>query len=108
MLTTAQQVGLAMGAFVIIVGALAMDLAVAGADPKILAMAPQKKKKRLRSFLSRVPRHFSARLNQDRAVEAGARISARNKDAQVSARAVEARIAHRRTIGSIFPENCLK
>jgi hypothetical protein len=54
------------------------------------------------------PRQFFTRLNQDRAVGAGERISGRNKDTEGSARAVEARIAHRRTIGSKFPENCLK
>jgi hypothetical protein len=100
---TAQQVCLAMDAFVI-VGALALDLAVAGANPAILARAAQRR--RARSFLSRVARHFSASLNLDRAVGASASISARNKDAQVSARAVEARIAHRRIV-PIFTENCL-
>lgn len=96
--------GFAVYTFVI-VGTLALDLAVTDADAAVLARATQRR--RARPFLRGVARYFASSLNLDCAVGTSATISARNEDAQVSARAVKARVVDRRVV-SIFTEHCLK
>lgn len=98
---SAQQMGFAVYTFVI-VGTLALDLAVTDADAAVLARATQRR--RARPFLRSVARYFASSLNLDCAVGTSATISARNEDAQVSARAVKARVVDRRVV-SIFTEH---
>jgi hypothetical protein len=77
--------GFAMNAF-LIVGTLTLDLAVTSADAPVLTRTAQWR--RARPFLRRITRHFATRLHLAGAVGASATVSARNQDAQVSARAV--------------------